>query len=56
LNGETRFLCEKGIFLEMLEKEISKNGLKVPIIGLDMRNPKSLYRELEKLANAASIM
>jgi len=56
LNGETRFLCEKGIFLEMLEKEISKNGLKVPIIGLDMRNPKSLCRELEKLANAASIM
>jgi len=48
-NGETRYVKEKGLFVEFLEEEMQNQGLKIPFLGLDMRQPEKFPRKLADL-------
>jgi len=54
LNRGRRLIREQGIYVEELEREMSKHGLKFPIIGVNPRWHKKLARDLDALVQVAS--
>jgi predicted secreted protein len=54
VNGKTEYVEEKGLFIEFLEREIRNHGLEIPIIGLDMNNPRDFCRRLSDLLDKTS--
>jgi predicted secreted protein len=54
VDGKTKYVEEKGIFFEALDKEMKNLGFKVPIIGLDMHQPEDLCRKLSELMRKAA--
>jgi len=54
VNGKTRYLDEKGLFIEFLDSEMEKYGLKIPLMGLDMKRPGDFCRKLTNLLNKTS--
>jgi predicted secreted protein len=49
MNGKTKYVEEKGIFFEALEKEMKELDLTVPMLGLDMHQPENLCCRLTEL-------
>ncbi|MCW4020301.1 MAG: hypothetical protein NWF14_03615 [Candidatus Bathyarchaeota archaeon] len=54
VDGEIEYVEERGLFLEMLENELSSLGLEMPVMGLDMSKPADFCRRLRGLLGGAS--
>lgn len=49
INGKIQSSKERGIFIEILEKEMLKIGLKPPFLEFDFDRPNKIVRELNKI-------
>ena len=54
INGKTKYVEEKGISFEALDKEMKDFGFTVPMIGLDTHQPEELCRKLIELMRKAT--
>ena len=49
VDGEIRYVGEKGFFLGVLERELEKLGLSVPFVGVDLHRPDDFCKKLDEL-------
>jgi len=46
IEDEAKYVEEKGLFLEILEKELMKLGLEIPFIGVNLHKPEEIIKRL----------
>ncbi|MCW4026073.1 MAG: hypothetical protein NWE76_01150 [Candidatus Bathyarchaeota archaeon] len=49
IGDSTRYLKEKGLFLEILEKELARLDLRVPFVEVDLDRPERFCQSLDEL-------
>jgi len=49
VDGETRYVGEKGFFLELLERELERLETTVPFVGVDLHEPDNFCKKLDEL-------
>ena len=49
VDGETRYVGEKGFFLELLERELERVEITVPFVGVDLHEPDNFCKKLDEL-------
>jgi len=49
MGDSTRYFKEKGVFLEILEKELARLDLRVPFVEVDLDRPESFCQSLDEL-------
>jgi len=49
VDGEKKYLEEKGLFLEILEKELKNLGLETPFVGVHLDKPEESRKRLHDL-------
>ena len=49
MGDSTRYFKEKGLFLEILEKELARLDLRVPFVEVDLDRPESFCQSLDEL-------
>jgi len=54
IDGETKYVEEKGIFFEALDKEMKDFGFTVPMMGLDTHQPEEICHKLAELMKKAA--
>ena len=47
--GSKRYIEEKGIFIEMLMERLEEEGLKIPVVGVDLDKPEEFIKIIDKL-------
>lgn|GEM_PF-3157561 len=47
--GNFEYVETRGLFMEALERELNRTGLKALMIGLDLKRPKTLLKRIETI-------
>jgi len=49
VNGEIRYVGEKGFFLEVLERKLERLEMILPFVGVDLHRLDAFYKKLDEL-------